>query len=80
MIVVHRVYWTEDGLIKSKDFGENSIDQTLKFCEELRKLRISGSDISFITISSEIPECTSLSGISEVDDNYNWTKRRRGRK
>lgn len=75
-VTVHRVYWTEDGLANSKNFGPDSIDATLKFCESLRKQRKEGADISFITMASEIPECTSLQGIQVAGPEYDWKKRR----
>lgn len=74
---VHRVYWTENNVSQSKDFGGGELDATLKHCESLRKLRIAGKDISFISISSEIPDCVSLVGVSETGTDYNWKKRRK---
>ena len=79
-VIVHRVYWTENGLPSSVSFGPDSIDSVLKFCEDLRKRRIAGKDISFITSASEIPECTSLQGVAAPDTKYDWTKRRGGRR
>ena len=75
--MVHRVYWTENNISQSKDFGEGELDATLKHCELLRKLRRDGKDISFITISSEIPDCVSLDGIDVVAEDYDWKKRRK---
>lgn len=75
--VVHRVYWTENDVSQSKDFGEGELDTTLKYCEMLRKLRRDGKNIEFITIASEIPNCVSLDGVDVVNADYNWKKRRK---
>jgi hypothetical protein len=80
MITIHRVYWTEDGQSKSESFGPDSIDQVLKRCEDLRKQRIGGKDITFIATASELPECTSLHGVAAPHPKYDWQKRRGGRK
>lgn len=76
-VTVHRVYWTEEGKSCSKDFGSNELDESLKHCESLRKLRLAGCDISFITIASENPDCVSLHGVDVVGEDYDWKKRRR---
>ena len=77
MIIVHIVYWTEDDQPMSKSFGIDSIDQTLKHCEELRKQRREGKNISHIATGSENPDCTSLHGVDVVDSDYDWKKRRK---
>jgi hypothetical protein len=79
-MTVHRVYWTEDGLPKSQSFEAGGLDEMLKYCEALRKERIAGKDISFIISASENPDCTSLQGVDVVGLDYNWTKRRGGRR
>lgn len=61
-------------------FGPDSIDQVLKRCEELRQQRLTGRNISFITTASEIPDCTSLQGVAAPSADYDWEKRRGGRK
>lgn len=76
MSVTHRVYWTQDGHNMSKDFQSDELDGALKQCESLRKRRIEGEDISFITIASEIPDCVSLSGVAATGPDYDWKKRR----
>ncbi|HET8688387.1 MAG TPA: hypothetical protein VFM18_17390 [Methanosarcina sp.] len=73
---VHRVYWTEDGEARSKDFDGDGLVDMLKYCESLRKSRIAGANISFVTTASEIPECTSLQGVDVVGPDYDWRKRR----
>lgn len=80
MSIVHKVYWTLSGVPQSKDFTSAEMTDSLKFCESLRKARIAGEPISFISMASEIPECVSLSGVSEPDSDYVWEKRRGGRK
>jgi len=75
----HRVYWTEDGVPKSQDFGSGQLDDTLKYCEMLRKERREGKNITHITIASEMAECVSLQGVDVTDETYDWTKRRGGR-
>lgn len=79
-ITTHRVYWTENNEPNSKDFSSNEILNALNFCEKLRNDRDVGKAISFISIASEVEECTSLSGVAAVKLDYNWTKRRGGRR
>lgn len=74
---VHRVYWTFDDMPQYKDFGAGELDQCLNHCEMLRTRRKEGANFNFITIASEIPECTSLSGVDVVGVGYDWKKRRR---
>lgn len=73
----HRVYWTEDGEAQFKDFDSAGLVDSLKFCESLRKARREGANISFITVSSEIAECTSLQGVDVTGPDYDWKKRRK---
>jgi hypothetical protein len=79
-ITIHRIYWTEEGELKSESFGPDSIDCVLKRCADLRQQRIGGRDISFISTSSELPECVSLQGVAAPSPKYDWQKRRGGRK
>jgi hypothetical protein len=74
---VHRVYWTEDGCAQFEDFTSDGLGLCLKQCESLRQRRHDGSDIKFISISSEIPECTSLPGVGYNKTEFEWKKRRR---
>jgi hypothetical protein len=71
------VYWTENDEPKSKGFGPDSIDQTLKYCEELRKQARDGKNISHIATGTENPNCTSLHGVDVVSSDYDWKKRRK---
>jgi len=73
---VHRVYWTEDGVARSMDFGDGKLDEMLKYCEMLRKQKHAGADIGFITSASEMAECVSLQGVDVTGPDYNWRKRR----
>lgn len=73
-VTVHRVYWTAHGRPQFKDFQD--IVEMLKFCEAQRRLK----DTSFIVSSSEIAECTNLKGVAAPSADYNWEKRRGGRR
>lgn len=73
----HRVYWTENNQTQAQDFSSDQMTDALKFCEHLRKLRIAGEPISFISMSSEMVDCVSLSGVDVTGDDYDWKKRRK---
>jgi len=77
-MTIHRVYWTEDDEPKSKSFGKDSIDQMLKYCEQLRKDRVAGRNVSFIGTATENPDCMSLPGVAAPAADYDWEKRRGG--
>lgn len=87
---VYRVYWSAPSHMvnqfdpdvvyvpvpHAKDFGDAEMSEALKFCAELRQ----DKNNSFVTLSAEDPNCTSLVGVSAPAANYDWTKRRGGRK
>lgn len=75
---LHRLYWTEDDETWSQDFTE--IGDLLKASEELRKRAREGADIRFITSAAENSDCTSLQGVAAPAADYNWEKRRGGRR
>jgi len=77
-VTVHRIYWTEGDLSNFESFEE--IDKALKLCEKLRQDRIAGRSISFIAMSSENPDATHLDGVAAPNSDYEWEKRRGGRK
>lgn len=76
---MYKVYWTQVNEIQSKDFDSDDISGMLKFCEDLRKQRRDGGDISFITSVSENPNVVGEAGAANVAADYSWTKRRGGR-
>lgn len=73
----HRVYWSEENMPRSKDFDSDHMTHALNFCEELRKARLAGEKINFVSMSSEIVECVSLSGVDVTGSDYEWKKRRK---
>ena len=89
-MAVYRVYWSTVNPdseecdcpecsamhTHAKDFCKDEMSEALNFCAELR----ADKDNSFITMVAEDPNCTSLSGVSAPSSDYNWTKRRGGRK
>lgn len=74
--VTHRVYWAVEGQAKFEDFSSDQMTDALNWCQILRNKRLEGKDISFISMSSEIEECTSLPGVSAPSADYDWKKRR----
>lgn len=73
-MTTHRIYWCEENVPAFADHTE--IPEALKLCEQLRNRRAGGEKISHIVMSSEIDDCTSLSGVAEPSPDYNWRKRR----
>lgn len=79
---VYKVYWSDvKGQVmtpQSSNFDKNQMGMALKFCESLREIQRLTGTIRFITMVSEHPDCTSLSGVAEVDpETYDWKKRRK---
>ena len=66
-----KVYWTD---LEGKSIGKEFTNMTLalSFTQELRNIH----KRRFVTLCSENPDCTSLSGVSDPPDDYNWKKRR----
>jgi hypothetical protein len=66
-----KVYWTD---LEGKSIGKEFTDMTLalSFTQELRNQY----KRKFVTLCSENPDCTSLSGVDEVSEDYSWKKRR----
>jgi hypothetical protein len=73
-MTIHRVYWSHNGTPLSIDHEDLLL--ALKHTESLRKMRRDGFDISHVVISSEIVDCTSLTGVDSPSPDYNWKKRR----
>lgn len=80
------VYWSEirkEGISNvkipcSKEFDLQQMTDALTFMEELR-CRAVVDGLSFITMSSENPNSVGKAGVSEVNSDYSWTKRRNNR-
>lgn len=75
---LHRLYWTENEETWSQDFID--LGDLLKASTELRQRQAAGEDVRFITSASEDSDCTSLQGVSGPAADYNWEKRRGGRR
>jgi hypothetical protein len=59
----------------AEDFGPEEMSEALNYCAELRKDKSN----SFITLVAENPNSVS-NGVSAPSPDYNWEKRRGGRK
>ena len=77
--IIHRVFWMEDGEPKSKAFVDGEIDAVLKYCEQLRNEKADGANVGFIVSASENPNHVS-NGVAAPPADYDWQKRRGGRK
>ena len=73
-MTTHRIYWCEENIPEWADHTE--IPDALKMCEALRQRRAAGEKISHIVMSSEIDDCTSLTGVAAPAPDYHWRKRR----
>jgi hypothetical protein len=82
------VYWTES--VKSEDGAiirtprsheEESLTEAMAFMEKMRALEDDlESGIRFLTMTSRQPENVTKPGVSSPSPDYNWTKRRGGRR
>jgi len=66
-----KVYWmsaTDEPCCK--DF--NNMVEALNYTQDLRNTY----QRRFVTMVSENPDCTSLTGVAETGTDYNWKKRR----
>lgn len=59
-----------------REFYSSELSLALSFAEELRKARKDGSEISHITIQSEMKESVGQAGVAEITSEYGWYKRR----
>jgi hypothetical protein len=66
-----KVYWTDH---QDTSYGKQfeKMTEALKFTQDLRNVY----QRKFVTMVSENPDCTSLLGVSEVNANYDFKKRR----
>lgn len=68
---MYKVYWTdEEGNPCAVDFSDMTL--ALQHTQDLRNIY----KRRFVTLVSEIPECTSLLGVSSPPADYSWRKRR----
>lgn len=63
------VYWTE--MLEPCCEFHNDLGSALSACEVLRKV---GHE--FVTMAVEDPNMVGKMGVSDVDENYDWVKRR----
>lgn len=69
---MYKVYWTENtGTVRGQEIDE--LTAALDFTQDLRNTKLA----RFITMISEDPNCTSLSGARLMEQkDYHWKKRR----
>ena len=68
----HKVYWSEEGFPKSQDFSDGQWTEIMAFMEELRKK----ANVSFVSLSSEVPGDVTKKGVDVTGPDYDWKKRR----
>ena len=64
-----KVYWTFDNRNHGKEFDD--MMKALDYCQLLRK-----GNAKFVTMCSELSDMVGEFGVSEVNDDYDWKKRR----
>ena len=64
-----KVYWTFENRNHGKEFDD--MMKALDYCQLLRK-----GNAKFVTMCSELPDMVGEFGVSEVNDDYDWKKRR----
>jgi ligand-binding sensor protein len=64
-----KVYWTMQGGTYGKEFTD--MTEALNYCQYLRK-----SNGRFVTMCSEQSDMVGEFGVTEVDEGYDWKKRR----
>jgi hypothetical protein len=74
------VFWLEhrsaQGQPHAKVFGANELTQALRFAQELRARRVSGENISHVTIQSELAGNVGPAGVGDPEPGYAHYKRR----
>lgn len=79
------VYWstisggspeTSHRFTHSDIFQSSEMGLALKKTEDLRKRKLAGEDICFISLVSENPDCVGQMGVDVTGPDYNWMKRR----
>ncbi len=78
------VYWTEvfegEATPCSQSFPTDGLMAMLRFSEDLRARRRAGDQVSFIGSVSEHPDMIGEVGVAAPAADYDWTKRRGGRR
>lgn len=70
------LFWLEKGSPCSRLFNETDLMPALKAAEQLRAYRKAGQQISHVVIQSEMAESVGEAGVSEINADYGWFKRR----
>ena len=70
------IYWTEDGQPSSKQFESEEMSEALKFSQDLRNRQYTDGSVSFVSMSSENPNCVGKQGVDVTGPDYDWKKRR----
>lgn len=65
-----KVYWT-DSTNTPQGLFVNTLNRALSLAEEKRK-----EGYTFVTMVSENPDNVTKMGVADVDENYDWQKRR----
>lgn len=74
----YRVFWVEEGDLKSNEFARDELTKALKLCEELRLLQHSGYDVRHVVMSAENPDMVGKLGAVDPSPEVAafWSKRR----
>lgn len=73
---MYMVYWNQGSTAHSRLFHTEQFLEHLSFSESLRKRKLQGEDIGFITTAVEHPDCVGQMGVDVTGPDYNWRKRR----
>ena len=72
---MYKVYWTNPDVRAefTQNFGKEFEDMTeaLNYCQHIRR-----NGAKFVTMCSELADMVGEFGVKDVDEGYNWTKRR----
>lgn len=74
------VFWLDDGIPQAAPFPGTDISAALRYSQELRRLGEEGAPIAHVTLSTALPGNVTRAGVSDAADDYDWTKRRGGRR
>lgn len=74
---MYMVFWTENGQVSCREFGNDEMSKALEFTQTLRTAQYSGEhDIRYITMAVEDPNMVGKLGYDVTGPDYDWKKRR----
>lgn len=69
---------TGSEVLNGIQFNSDELSIALKFSESLRKRRLNGEQLTFISMASEDPNSVGQGGVDDrLPDGYDWNKRDR---